>query len=131
MRDEMVGLRLAFDDAVQRAKVLRDSHDEMLAAREVELAALQRAFEADQPGAPLRLVPDGEVVATWSPPDIADLAVTFIEDGTAYRFRPERDITAWELAMLWPRFTPGVRLVGSMVEWLAEHDLLRHFEVVK
>lgn len=64
-------------------------------------------------------------------PDLTLTADDADGNETIFRFKPQRDITVWEMAQLWPLTDAylGGYADGSFEAWLCETGLIRHFEV--
>lgn len=61
------------------------------------------------------------------PLDFED-ALQFRLDGKFYMYRPAKDITAYEVALLWPLCYAHL-IQTDLVGYLDKHNLLRHFVI--
>ena len=57
-----------------------------------------------------------------------DIVARFRDNGITYQYIPQKDITAYELAMIIPLVNArNLPANGKATEYLIEHNLIRHF----
>jgi hypothetical protein len=59
---------------------------------------------------------------------MVDVVARFRDNGNVYRFEPQKDITAYELAMILPLANSrGLSNDGKATQYLIDNNLMRHF----